>query len=331
MEILPNDILRALLENAKSIQITNKPTIENSSLEFVREALKHYDSMKIAEALSVIETLPYSQIKESIESTWNSINKKYYENIIDTYPDLYFKYSNNTKNICISDKTENGNTIPIENAKDLVILKNIINGLTFEECSDFINYLSKFPMLGYKHRIGKKVDEYIRSCPQTNIQNITAYRIRVSTSLKQIAYTENEMFEPQYTMPKQNRFSMVGLNPLYLSGKLETAMLETELNEADKYTWIKLLIKNKFSVLDITDENVPLFRVCHKKAAHGSANMYVEYLFPNYISDCARACGFEGIIYNSVRDNKIPNYVLFDAGRRDFNVIEIKGHNYEKI
>lgn len=139
------------------------------------------------------------------------------------------------------------------------------------------------------------------------------------------------MFEPQFMIPKQNRFSMVGLNPLYLSECLETAIKETGICNTDKFTWIQLKLKNELSVLDITDIDIPLFNMCHKKAEQTNFNLSIEYLIPNFISDCARFHGFDGISYRSVHDYVSKNLVLFKAGKRDFNVEKIDSRNFDKV
>jgi hypothetical protein len=259
-----------------------------------------------------------------------NLNTNYYSSLSKHYPDLYISYNKVADQLKLVDEIDNKNTIPLKNTKDLLLLTNMIPELDFHNCTDFINYLSNYPMLGYKHEIGRKIFEYINSCPKEMIMNFVVYRVRKSTAQKQIQYTENEMFEPQYTYPKQNRFSMVGLNPLYLAEKLEVALKETGVLENDKYTWMKLRIKNQFKMLNVTNDQIPLFELCHKKTSQENSNLYIEYLIPNYISDCAKYCSFEGIIYNSAQSLDDKNYVLFNAGKRDFEIMEITGNNYEK-
>jgi len=303
-----------------------------------KQVLENFKIVKRA-----IDNLPLKEYQEQIANIISSnkvldksiisnefLNTKYYEQISRIYPELYISNSANNKDIVISDTISRKNQIPLRNAKDAVLLNNLIEDLSFTECADFINNLSLHPMLGYKNSLGQKIYRYIEQCPKERLINKICYRIRVSTNQKQIQYTENEMFEPPYAYPGQNRFSMIGQNPLYLCEKLETALNEASVDHTSKYTWMKVKIVNAFEMLNITNNEIPLFKSCHRRTEDGNKNMYTEYLVPNYISDCAKHIGFDGIIYNSVYDCNCKNFVLYKAGKRDFTVEDIKGVNYEK-
>jgi len=328
MSNIPPDVLKYIEENAMYIKAREAPSINKELIELIQQASKYMDNVRISDALNMLRSVQYANVPNDLKYLRNEIDSNYYKNLINIYPDLYFSYNKNKNKYSITDKNLEGNSIPVENAKDLVLINNLLGGVEFSECTDFINYLSEFPMLGFKHPVGKRIYKYIEECPREQIVNTLLFRVRVSSNQKQIAYTVNEMFEPQYTIPKQNRFSMVGLNPLYLADSLNTALIEARVTEIDKYTLIKIIVKTPFTILNITNDQIPLFNLCHKKTESINANMYVEYLIPNYISDCAKACDYEGIIYNSVNSLVNKNYVLFNPGKRDFTMVEIKGINY---
>lgn len=328
---IPEDVMRAILENSKAIS-----QIDYSLLQ--KQVFENFKIIKRA-----INNLPLREYQEQIKSIIASnglldkcilnkefLNAKYYEQISNIYPELYISNSENSKNIVLSDSLSQNSKIPLKNVKDAVLLNNLIEDLTFAECADFINHLSLHPMLGYKNSLGQKIYRYIEKCPREKLIDKVCYRIRVSTNQKQIPYTESEMFEPPYTYPGQNRFSMVGQNPLYLCEKLDIALSEADVDDSSKYTWMKVKISNVFEMLNITNTEIPLFKSCHRRTEDGSRSMYTEYLVPNYISDCAKHIGFDGITYSSVYDYSCKNFVLYKAGKRDFIVEDIKGNNYEK-
>jgi RES domain len=282
-----------------------------------------------------IPTNAFLQIMDSVNSKYptrknelfDSSKTKSIDQISKTFPNLYFDYDKNKKQIQITEENTN-NSISIENVKDALFLNTIDSTLTFADCTNFINYLSLYPMLGYKHDVGKMVFDYIMNCQKKEIIGNKYYRIRTSTIQKQIQYTENEMFEPPFTMPKQNRFSAIGQNPLYLSEDLEIAKKEAGVISSTKYTYIELQIKRSFSLLDITENEIPLFKSCHTKADNPESNMHIEYLLPNYISDCAKINKFEGIIYRSIHSDIINNIVIYESSKRDFNILTLQGFNY---
>jgi len=335
MVFLPNYILDLIkqYENTNLFTEQWKDTCSSYKL-FLEDVSKQYEAFKISDFVKEQEkviknTEAYLQPLIDDIKKQNSIYTDVYK-LNELNKNLYISYNKKEKRSEISDNKEGKNSIPIETAKDVLILKNIIDDLSFAECSEFINFLSKYPMLGFKHPIGSKIYSFIEKIPKETINSTDLYRIRQSTEQKQIAYTESEMFEPQYGFPMQNRFSMVGLNPLYLTSDLNTALLETGTRESDKYTFMNVQLKNNFDFLNITNEQIPLFNFCHKRTENKQQNLKVEYLIPNYISDCSKANGFEGIIYNSVYKINALNYVFFNAGKRDFTVKKLEGKNYEK-
>lgn len=247
--------------------------------------------------------------------------------INDNYDDIKIVFE--PKQISLQSPDNEDVKINISESDKVMSISNLVGEISFEDCADFINHLSNYPMLGLKHSTGEQIYQAINSFKKTSIKNIELFRIRESTSKKTMRYTENEMFQPQYKSPKQNRFSMAGLNPLYLCSSLDVAKLETEITALSKYTYIRINLTNKLQVLDITDSDIDLFNYCHKKAEKTSVNLYTEYLLPNFVADCAKACGFDGIIYNSVHNDTAKNYVLFEVGKRDFKVLEYHGFNYE--
>lgn len=310
-KIISNKEIKINLESLKNKEI---PNIE------INDAIK-----KISDSLKVLKDLKLS------ENIYNDIQvyKDYYNKINNIIPSTYLKYDKDKKQTFIKSHDLKKINIPIENSKDIISINNMVDNISPEECSDFINYISCYPMLGYKHKTGKKIYDFLKAQKNKSIINSIVYRVRKPSGNKTIPYTQNEMFEPAFKMPRQNRFSNIGINALYLSGKLETAKEETEVKKDDRFTWIKLKIKTDLIILDVCDKNFPLFAHCHKMQESRQQMLNVEYLIPNFISDCSRHIGYEGIIYKSIHDDSCKNYVLFNVGKRDFEILELKNENYK--
>lgn len=221
----------------------------------------------------------------------------------------------------------NGNSeVPISNAKDVLILKSMFSNITFDECADFINYISKYPMLSYLSETGKKIYELVKKNNSNCCNDNIMYRVRIQEHNKKYPYTEDEMFEPPFKVTMQHRFSSNGQNYLYTSNDLDTAKLETGVEEKNLYTWMKMEVLEEFKMLNICNDSIPLFKYCHTKAENKKNQLNTAYLLPNYIADCAKKCGFNGIVYKSVIKPKTTNYVFFNVGKRDFKIIDIKSN-----
>jgi hypothetical protein len=315
---IPDYLKSYILENA---DIANK-LINSKDVQLALQNYKQTEPSIIERGQKTSLLINDSLFFETRKIAESILKSDSIKTITRAYPGIEFKIVSNNEEI----KNES-DSITIQDAqiKDVALVSNIIDQITLKECANFLNYLSNYPMLGYKETIGKRIFNYIEKQERKNINGVTGYRIRISTDRKQIAYTENEMFEPTYGLPKQNRFSMIGINPLYISTSLEVAALETSIDEKTKYTWIELQVKSDLNVLDITNTNIPLFDQCHKQTEKNNMNLHLEYLLANYIADCAKNCGFDGIKYISVYQKNAVNYVLFNTAKRDFVIKNIDG------
>lgn len=235
---------------------------------------------------------------------------KYYKDI-----NLDIKKINNLNYI-----SDGKSSFHINQASDALILKKMFPDILLKECEEFINYISQIPMLSYKNEIGKKIYSFINSIKGNTINNLIIYRVRKHEYGKKLAYLDDEMFEAPYKWTQQSRFSSTGQNYLYTSEKLEIAIKEVKQKKSDNYTWIELKVIKPFSIINIRDKNISLFEYCHFKSEDKKNKMNTEYLLPNFIADCAKQVGFEGIMYYSVIDNTTNNYVFFKPGKRDFEI-----------
>ena len=202
----------------------------------------------------------------------------------------------------------------------------MFSDISFAECADFINYLSNYPLLSYLNKTGEKIYKTISEADKSPFKDIILFRVRKHERIKDRLYTDNEMFEAPFKIPKQWRFSSNGQNHLYTSTQLETAIKESDIQNTEIYTWIKIKLINELTLLDISNKKIPLFQYCHIESEDKTKSLNIEYLLPNYIADCAKHVGFNGIIYNSVTSANVVNYVFFNCGKRDFVILD-RGSN----
>lgn len=304
-----------LVESIKSIvnSISYESTIKDmvSSLSTINSELLDTMNSSIRSSLKAIESINFDMSKHYQEML-QCMNTSFSNLVIDS-------------SIIKSQMITNGSSqIPIEQTINVVALKKMFSDISFDECAEFCNYISKYPTLSYKNDVGKRIYDLIQDCELKEIVNERIFRVRKHENGKRIPYTENEMFQPPFKITSQQRFSGIGQNYLYTSTNLEIAKKEVELTIDDLYTWIELQLKSTFKMLDICDNNIPLFDFCHEPRNEKKSMLNIEYLLPNYIADCSKQCEYDGIIYRSVYDKETINMVFFSGKSYDFKVVEIK-------
>lgn len=215
-------------------------------------------------------------------------------------------------------------SVGIENA---AVIQNIIETISTEDCIDFINYLSKYPMMGYKNAIGRKIYDAIKTKGSVAINEIILFRIRKPYNILR-PYVEEEMYKGPFLKTDVGRFSNYGINYVYFSENLDTAKYESSVDEKSKYTYIEVLLNNPKKVFDISNIGIPLFSHCYKQKDETKAKMVINYLIPNFIANCCNELHYDGIKYLSTKNLSVNNYVFFDVSSRDFELKKIRGINY---
>ena len=119
------------------------------------------------------------------------------------------------------------------------------------------------------------------------------------------------------------------LEYLYFSETLETAKEEVELTEKEKFTYIHVNLLNPKRVVDITDISIPLCSSCTKKKTMTENTLEINYLIPNFISNCAAYLGFDGIVSLSTKDFNKKNYTFFNSYPNEFKCIECTRVNFD--
>lgn len=326
MRVVPNELIRAFEKFAKDNaerEAAIQKAIESSYIASQSEPLKRFVNQQekwLKQHQKLIEKPSYIREIERQQMALSYIQ--------ESYPDLIQVHAISNGGALLSTK-DNLRETRIENSGNVALVRAFLPLVSAAECFEFVNYLSEFPYLGYKHKTGKDIYKCIDNQRRDPISKVSVFRVRLSTDKKTMPYVKSEMFEPMYTVPPQSRFASTGHNPLYLAGDLETAKIETGVTEKSRYTWMEVELVNDFNLLNVTDEKIPVFDYCHKKSTKSGAVLTTEYLMPNFISDCAKDLGFDGLVFNSVHSDTVKNYVIFGAGKKDFRVIDIQGVGYD--
>lgn len=223
-------------------------------------------------------------------------------------------------NVIINNKQINHEAIP----PTLAII-DIFQTLDKNEVIDFYRFISKTPFLCLEHPIGRFIYEQFKTCEmKTFKRRITKvlYRGRIrEDDIK--PYTEDEMFAPPYGFPGHGRANIPGISALYFTDKINATVDEVNWCEKDAtLDVIQVKISKVLKMLDLTDRSCPLLDYCY--IPYGKPNDFSAYVVPNFLADCCKSIGIDGMIYKSVKDTKATSYVFFQPDRSWFKNTEFK-------
>lgn len=209
----------------------------------------------------------------------------------------------------------------MENVNSVVAINEISENISITDSIEYFDFLTNYPMLGYMHEVGKKIFSYINQCVKQSIVNKRLFRLRGYSAKRKSPYSILELIGPPFGVSQQNRFNNIGAKVSYFSDNAEVLKNEINLKDDDKYSQIEINLTKECLMLDVRDMNIPIFKLCHNKVERKNDYFNIEYVLPNYISDCARKAGFDGIIYRSTIEINATNYAFFYLAENDIQKI----------
>lgn len=270
--------------------------------------LNDLQSLKIPEYIRI----PDSKIKELYNDS-SLVNKLTYD--IESVVRIHDTSGNNRK---------------LTEQKDYKTLKSFLPKINDVDCSEFLEFLVNFPMLGDKHNVGEKIfseleTKYEKYCITIESDTIF-YRCRsVEKSCSKLL--PQEMFNPPFEKTVENRFSKDGVSHLYLtsSSKIAKAEIGYTMGKVKNIKTIQLKNNEGFNLIDLDKDMGATFAFCLFPCSDFTIPSHA-YLISNYISQCLyyikkqNNINIDGIRYPSVKgDGKEYCYVLFNKHYDDFN------------
>ena len=257
-------------------------------------------------------------------------------------------YANIPENSTISLNVENMRIIPKIKGEGFEyplasqpIVHNVttcFTGISEHELMSFVSYLQRYPMLGLKHKTGRKIYSelgkilrtYKNSTDFVTIpKGTTFYRCRVWEQGRDHNFTINEMYKPSFGISEMARFNSSGVNLLYLTESKETAQKEVNAPNPTKNTILQTKISKELRLFEISRGKNQVFNYCLFQKTDNSGKAPMEYLVPNYISQCCleiikrKQYAIDGIKYSSVHSQEEFSYVLFHADENSFHMANI--------
>ncbi|WP_223702744.1 RES family NAD+ phosphorylase [Sutcliffiella deserti] len=259
---------------------------------------------------------------QTVEKYYPMTNSKEVKSIFEGISSNTFSVKSQIKNDSIKTviiQSENKLEIPIKSVFSTVGATDLLGSISKEDILSFYLYLSRFPMLGGEHEVGRRIIDEINKVKTIVPKCVTLYRARPRDIKKRaLPYSPEEMFTAPFGLSNQGRYNLVGQGELYACNNKEVAIMECAKDNQTTVDVIEWELNENVSLIDLTDKESPLVQYCSFSAETSSG---LEYLVPNFIAQCAKSRGITGIVFQSTQVESALNYVFFDYQKNWFKTI----------
>jgi hypothetical protein len=214
---------------------------------------------------------------------------------------------------------------------DLIFLNSILRKVNRgrkkyeKELLEFEDFLSKYPMLGFNHKTGRSLFKNICKEDWSLLTPISDEFYRAS-KLRDSRFLSRSHFKmPELGMTNFGRYNIQGQKAYYLSTTKEGACEEVIYPIKKTPIWVsKISIQGSLRIADIRldplnysfNDNILHIALCdiellRKKTEYKNKNFKPEYFLTNFIADCFRFNGYDGIAYTSAK-YYCDNLVVFE-------------------
>jgi hypothetical protein len=199
-----------------------------------------------------------------------------------------------------------------------------VNSLYGKEVKRLECFLEKYPFLAYSDKFAKRIYKEIKE-KKLPIVKISGefYRARKVESSEVL--NKHKMYNPPIGKPNEGRFNHAGQSHLYLSNDKSTALKEVVADENSLLVWTQKfeILEEIDNVLDLSFDwfaltpstsTLLLSLKVYNSIGRSDRNKELwkpDYYLTRYIMDCAKEQGYNGIKYNSTKDQYEFDVVLF--------------------
>lgn len=244
------------------------------------------------------------------------VPEKYWDNVISHLSCPY----------CGNAHFYNGIDIGIKTRFDKDVEKHMdeVYALYGTELQNFEELLEKYPLLAYSNKFAKRIYRELKERKLPTEQVIGEYyRARKVESSEVL--NKDRMYNPPTGKPHEGRFNHAGQSHLYLSNDKATAIKEIVSDEHSLLVWCQKfeIIESVENVLDLSfnwsnltpsTSTLLLSLKVFNSIGRSDRNKELfkpDYYLTRYIMDCAKEQGYNGIKYNSIKDTREYDVVLF--------------------
>jgi len=264
----------------------------------------------ISEALSNLNRLTSKALEHDPDIMYDVPNKEY----IDDSKECYTRAN-------ASEMNSIGYAFKVVNVR---ILDDRTEFVSAKELMNFMTVLSETKTFASDHPVGRTIfakicemwdhDEYV------GLDNDYYYHAR-TVNEESAPYTYREMLKAPHGVTGPGRFNYPGEAYYYTADSLDGAKREVRIhNKNSRIQVVKIKPDKPAKLLDLFEPmrwgREFLKYVRFTIPENNNSYMPREYLIPNYVSDCCRKIGFDGIKYYGGKD--YCNYVTWRDGFYNF-------------
>lgn len=184
--------------------------------------------------------------------------------------------------------------------------------ITLDDLLSFQNELFKNANLAFRHKTGEKIFNIIKDWNSfVNFEDIIYYHARKMEGDRE--YLDIEMLQAPNNVSSHGRYNNVGRSCYYVTETKEGAIKEIVKHSGGKKNKIQIVglkhVRNA-KIIDLSGEakSTNLF-IKHLRYSvdfeKENGKIIYEYLLPNYVADCCRVVGIDGIKYKSDTYNSL--------------------------
>lgn len=205
--------------------------------------------------------------------------------------------------------------------------------IDYNSIYSFIESIKSSMMLTYKNDVGQKIYNLVEALFNDNEVTILnlgekMYRGRKRAE-KDKKFMEYEMWSPPIEHASQGRFNMMGDSILYLCDNYKALPYELNLVKGECIDIATFINKRQLKMLDTTKLFNELARYLFS-INRKTEIIKEEYLLCNYIAQCCKNVGYDGIIYPCVSEEKYKNYAILNKNHiENFYIEQVDTINFE--
>ncbi|SSY69949.1 Uncharacterised protein [Priestia megaterium] len=204
--------------------------------------------------------------------------------------------------------------------------------LSMDELEEFSTYLNEYPMLAYKHETGVKIytmlSRHLDDERADLLIGSSLYRGR-SCPKGSNGYPLDRMWEPPKEFASHGRYNTVGTTALYCTDRIDYIPYEIHPNSHQQICIASIKVKRTLKILNI-NRLFGKFQgfIGEKVSQDGLYNP--NYALTNFIAECAREIGFNGLEYRGVNGDYYKNYAFLNIEKgKDLEITDIKLKEFE--
>lgn len=205
---------------------------------------------------------------------------------------------------------------------------------SIEELDEFKEYIYENPFLALEHKVGKKIYNFFKKVYEKDYLDLSIgmnfYRGRKRTPDKP-TYGKDDLWNPRKGYSSQGRYNLMGGEVLYCCDNI--IGIPYELNYAKNETIdIAILETQKELRIAYIDLLLEGFEVHFNEKNLESTSLKKSYILTNFIKDCCKHLGFNGVLYQGLSNKATYYNIAFFNFKKNEDITikdDIKSIHYE--